>query len=967
MADTYNIEILLKAQLAESQKIVKAINEITQKTNELTNQSKNMGKIWSGVLYDVGAKLSNLALKIPNLATSAIKAFGEEEIAVQKLSAAIRASGGDVSAVVPIFKEFASEMQRATVFADDQILAIQGVATSMGVLPTQMQQVIQGAIGLSSALGMDLQSATRASAAAVQGKTELLTRYIPMLSECKTAEEKFAKVQELSRSGFAQAKAEADSTLGKLKQCANAWGDLSEVIGGMFAPVVTDVAVSLKSMCELLSKNQGFTLILTEALLSAGLAFSFARIGGLTSVVRMFKLVALSIQGTTLATKTLTTALKATPWGAVLGVATTAVMGLVSAYSYFKGKAEETYQENIKQSKEYRDALDAEMDSIKQWGLTHGANAERTREVRREIEKYETLLEQSKTRVFGESLEELTARTDNYKAKIEKLNEVLGVLSNAQELNKLALDRQKEATDASNKILKKSAEEMEALKSKTSELEYIRKQYTETENKIVELDNAFKENNIAVSERVAKASELASARKQLVSLAQQELSLALEINNAENTSKKTSALQVQYSLEKQIAEAVSSGNVEKSKELQKELESCQATQEKLELVNSYMDSLKSTVKSETELRALQVEAEAYATSILKKKQEEADTEKYLASLSTESKQEQRSLEFEILQARASGNEAQAKELEGKLRISQLANEIFEATRKEGMSKKELESLQAIATNQAQERYNLEKSITDEAERQNLAKNAQAQIEDIIMANKIEQLKAEGKITEAKELEREREIKRTLAGMGDAVSEEDKKKLGDMMRSTNSFRDKQQERSSGMGGSSSFGGSGGFSGGRGASSVGGRKRPATVSEKNAALYEEYQQAKKAGTAKDGWNAFRDSRNAQLAKEATGGKNTKLQAQARGFLNRTEATAKSMTNRQAQAPKKPEPPKATPATSSALNNKLSAMGVEQKNDNSQSSSGEEVSLLKEIKNAITSMHNDIKTKNTKNKDD
>ena len=72
--------------------------------------------------------------------------------------------------------------------------------------------------------GMDLQSATRASAAAIQGKTELLSRYIPILSECKTDEEKFAKVQELSRSGFAQAKAEADSTLGKLKGCANAWG-----------------------------------------------------------------------------------------------------------------------------------------------------------------------------------------------------------------------------------------------------------------------------------------------------------------------------------------------------------------------------------------------------------------------------------------------------------------------------------------------------------------------------------------------------------------------------------------------------------------------------------------------------------------------------------------------------------------------------------------------------------------------
>lgn len=51
--------------------------------------------------------------------------------------------------------------------------------------------------------------------------------------------------------------------------------------------------------------------------------------------------------------------------------------------------------------------------------------------------------------------------------------------------------------------------------------------------------------------------------------------------------------------------------------------------------------------------------------------------------------------------------------------------------------------------------------------------AQAKIEDILITNKIEQLKAEGKIAEAKELEHEREIKRTLAGL-EGVSDENKK-------------------------------------------------------------------------------------------------------------------------------------------------------------------------------------------------
>jgi len=929
MADTYDIEIILKAQLAESQKIVKAIDEITQKTKEFANQATNTGKIWSGAMLEVGARVSNLALKIPNLATSAIKAFGEQEMAIQKLSSAIRSNGGNVSEVLPIYQSFASEIQRITTYGDEQVLAMQAMASAMGVNNEQMNACIQGAIGLTQAYGMGVSEAIKAAAAVIQGKTEKLNELIPSLSKCKTEEEKLAIANKAMKDGFAQAKAEADTTLGKLKQCANAWGDLSEVVGGIFAPVVTDVATILKGMCEWISKTDERTALLTGTLTSTAVALTFAKIGGLTNVTGLIKNLAFAIMGVKGASDALNLSIKANPFGLILTVGTTAITALTSAYSYFKSKSEETYNANIKKSEEYRNALDSEMDSIKQWGLSYSANAERTKKVRREIEKYETLLEQSKTRVFGESLEELTARTDNYKAKIEKLNEVLGVLSNAQDLNKLASDRQREALKKSEEILKKNAEELEAVKTKTSELEYVRKQYKDTETQIVNLDKEFKSGNIAVSERVAKASALASARKQLVSLAQQELSLALEINNAENTSKKTSALQVQYSLEKQIAEAVSSGNVEKSKELQKELASVHAHQQKLELANTYFDSLKATAKSQDDISKLQKEANAYADSMLKKKEAEAQTEKWLNSESEKSKENQRSLDLEILRARASGNEAQAKELEGKLRIAQLTNEIFEASRKEGMSKQELINLQESASKQAQERYDLEKSITEEAQRQNLAKNAQATIEDILLKNKIEQLKAEGKITEAKELEREREIKRTLAGMGDAVSDEDKNKLADMMRQTNDYQDQQQEQRSAGGSVGGYAGdtdytslrSGGTQGG---SSFDGTSRssgiPATVGKKNKAFYLEW---KEKGGSKSGesWTEYRDRRRLETqssdktnrynfgtsysvrgAKTSPTEDKSNIRVNARNFLSRVSSTAKDFTStKTAQKPK------------------------------------------------------------------
>ena len=131
--DKYSIEIELKSKLEEASRAIEQINELKNAANELSKNISSTKTIVNGALYEFGAKLSDLALKIPSVATQAIKAFGEEELAVEKLSAAIRHNGGMVSEVLPIMQELASRMQRITGYADDQVYAMQGVASSMGV------------------------------------------------------------------------------------------------------------------------------------------------------------------------------------------------------------------------------------------------------------------------------------------------------------------------------------------------------------------------------------------------------------------------------------------------------------------------------------------------------------------------------------------------------------------------------------------------------------------------------------------------------------------------------------------------------------------------------------------------------------------------------------------------------------------------------------------------------------------
>ena len=283
---------------------------------------------------------------------------------------------------------------------------------------------------------------------------------------------------------------------------------------------------------------------------------------------------------------------------------------------------------------------------------------------------------------------------------------------------------------------------------------------------------------------------------------------------------------------------------------------------------------------------VRADAAKYAETVSNAQRERAATEKYLADQMAAVQAKSRERDTEILRARASGNEELARELEAQQRIARLSAEIFEASRKEGMTRAELETLARSANAQARERFNLEKSITDEAQRQNLAKNAQAKIEDIILANKIEQLKSEGKIAEAQELEQEREIKRTMAGL-QGVSEEDKKKLADMMRQTNDFK---------AGAGSAQGRSlSGQAPGDGLNSVQNSRRspggmPATVSAKYADKYAQFKEARKSGAigANVGWTDFRDG------KTGVGGvSKERRQAQARGILDSVGETARQMS--------------------------------------------------------------------------
>ena len=896
--DKFNIEVEIKAQLESLNKITDALGEINKGISVVSGSTSKLNNVCTGAMMNIGAKMSDLAMRMPSFATSAIQAFGRQEAAVQKLASAIRSQGGSVSEVLPIMQNFASEMQRITTYGDEQVLAMQAMATSMGVSEAQMQSVIRSAIGLSSALGMDVMTATKAASAAVQGKTGALQEYIPALSKCRTEEEKLAQVQKLSASGFAQAKTEAETTAGKLKQAANAWGDLAEVAGGTFAPVAVGVANALKSICEQLSKNSEITGIFIGGLSSLAVGFAFSKIGGLASVTALFKMVAGGMSAAKVASDGLNASLRANP----LGIAITAVSAFGMVVSHLAAKERERYRQNIEQSDAYRDGIDAEIESMKQWGISADDNKRRTAEVAAEIAKLKAEQESYK-KSSGQSVgvyggasykvysEDEQAVIDNYRAKIEKLEERQKAAANAKDLDALAAKTHADAMRQSAEILAKSERETASAKDATVALAQTRERLASVTKEVADLENALAGAGVADSERVAKANRLAQARREVLELGKQELEQAMQLAASDYAAKKSAELGRQYELEMKIARATAAGDAAARNAAQSALEEVQASRGRLDLETAFVEAKRAEINSEEDLAKVRADAAKYAEEMSKAQRAEADAQTWLAGEIEASKTRQQGLETDILRARASGNETLAKELEGSQRVAQLASEIFENARREGMSRDELVNLQNSANAQARERYNLEKSITDEAERQNLAKDAQAKIEDIILSNKIEQLKAQGRMKEAQTLVEERDIKRSLAGL-QGVSDEDKKKLAATMRQTNTFRNAQQGGSAVGGGSGAGFGGGGFGGG--GSSPQNRKRPATVSAKYAGLYDQW---KAAGGEKSGqsWTAFREANKGEAEDRKSGRQSAsarRLAGQAQSFLGGTEETARKM---------------------------------------------------------------------------
>tara|TARA_R100000655_G_scaffold53675_1_gene91639 strand:+ start:736 stop:2511 length:1776 start_codon:yes stop_codon:yes gene_type:complete len=193
----------------------------------------------AGNLKKIGKSMSmSLTLPLTAFAAASVKAFDTQAKAEAKLSTALK---GNKTA----FKELtaqARELQKVTIFGDEETIAAQSMLASMGLEEEAIKRLTPLIQDMATAKGMNLSAAADLVAKSVGSSTNALSRYgIQIEGEVGSTERLNSAVEALSGQFKGQAKAAAKAGAGGLKQLQNRFGDLMEQVGAMLLPVLNSL------------------------------------------------------------------------------------------------------------------------------------------------------------------------------------------------------------------------------------------------------------------------------------------------------------------------------------------------------------------------------------------------------------------------------------------------------------------------------------------------------------------------------------------------------------------------------------------------------------------------------------------------------------------------------------------------------------------------------------------------------
>lgn len=264
-----------------------ALDSVSSNTKSLEQNLASVAKV-SGIAF------AGLSAAI----AGTVSAFREQEQAENQLNAVIESTGSAAGLTATQVKDLASSLQDVTTFGDEAILSSSNLLLTFKEVGEDTFPRAQRAIlDVSQAMGQGLRESTiqvgKALNDPVQGLTALRRVGIQFTADQEELIRNFVELGDVSsaqgiildelESQFGGSAEAARQGLGAITGLQNAFGDLAEEVGRVFAPVISNVANILSEFAVRLRDNEGLVRTLAISLgvgaAGTGLIFAFSTLG----------------------------------------------------------------------------------------------------------------------------------------------------------------------------------------------------------------------------------------------------------------------------------------------------------------------------------------------------------------------------------------------------------------------------------------------------------------------------------------------------------------------------------------------------------------------------------------------------------------------------------------------------------------------------------------------------------------
>jgi hypothetical protein len=211
-------------------------------------------------------------------------AANEATTSVDRLSSALKAAGVYSQELVDQMTAYSTARMNATTFDDEAVTTLQALLVTMtGMTGTAVEPLVDAALDLATALGIDAVEAGKMIAQSANGRN-VLAKYGIELDKNASQQENLGRiVEQLTKKMNNFAENAAKTTTGRIKQMANQVAETEEAVGKMVNKIVAELSPAILVVIRVIGGAVQVAIGTVQTFFSAAFAFFFE----LAAVVEM--------------------------------------------------------------------------------------------------------------------------------------------------------------------------------------------------------------------------------------------------------------------------------------------------------------------------------------------------------------------------------------------------------------------------------------------------------------------------------------------------------------------------------------------------------------------------------------------------------------------------------------------------------------------------------------------------------